>query len=183
MFFQVFQVLPFLPVPFKPKISSTKGKSSLERMKKAPLSWLLIFPDSFSPIPCCSAAVKFVVSAVRITPALLKLRFLTIHQASGEAGRDPSTPKPPPNSCLGKKKNKKKICLEKVGFAARFFQGVCGFSACRRRRGGGVCSVGLNGDKRNALGFLGSWGQVWQEQALHFWRCEQKSTAQGALRS
>lgn len=108
MFFQVFQVLPFLPVPFKPKISSTKGKSSLERMKKAPLSWLLIFPDSFSPIPCCSAAVKFVVSAVRITPALLKLRFLTIHQASGEAGRDPSTPKPPPNSCLGKKKIKKK---------------------------------------------------------------------------
>lgn len=182
MFFQVFQVLPFLPVPFKPKISSTKGKSSLERMKKAPLSWLLIFPDSFSPIPCCSAAVKFVVSAVRITPALLKLRFLTIHQASGEAGRDPSTPKPPPNSCLGKKKIKKNLPGE-GGICCQVFPGCLWFLSLQEKAWRGVCSVGLNGDKRNTLGFLGSWGQVWQEQALHFWRCEQKSPAQGALRS
>lgn len=84
------------------KICRREQLSSLvERMRKALLSCLLIFPDSFFRIPRCSAAVKFVASAVRITRALLELRFLTIHQASGDAQKDPSTPKPPPNSQLG----------------------------------------------------------------------------------
>lgn len=150
-------------------------------MKKAPLSCLLIFPDNFSVLffflfpqfLAAPAAVKFVVSAVRISPALPELLFLTIHQASGEAGRDPSTPK---NSCLGRKNIKKtikKLILEKVEFAARFFQGVCGFSACRRRRAGGSFAAwGCTGIIKAARwGFFGDaaaagpcWGQMGKGQ-------------------